>query len=280
MNQSKELHSLIAILLACSFLGCGSESTNRKKNASKDETSKDSAQPAKVVTNSIGMKFKPLNVGMNGVTFTMGSENSNLNPKREVTLTKSFEIGVYEVTQTQYEKVMGNNPSRSKGAQNPVDNVSWEDAVKFCRKLSELPKEKAAGYVYRLPTSAEWEFACRAGTTTKYSFGDDESLLGHYAWHRKNSRVTSHPVGQKKPNDWGLYDMYGNVWEWSQDCYGKITSDPVTDPKGPSTGTIRVFRGGSWDSTFPRSSVALDWGLQDVQRDLGFRVVRSRSTLQ
>lgn len=106
---------------------------------------------------------------------------------------------------------MGVNPSHFKGAYNPVEMVTWEDAVEFCRRLSELPAEKAAGNVYRLPTEAEWEYACRAGTTTKFSFGDNESGLGDYAWYYDNSGRNTHPVGGKLPNAWGLYDMYGNV---------------------------------------------------------------------
>ena len=139
-------------------------------------------------------------------------------------ITKPFCIGVFEVTQQQYQKVMGTNPSRFKGPQNPVEQVSWNDAVEFCRKLSALPAEKSSGYEYRLPTEAEWEYACRAGTTTKYSFGDSESELGDYAWYglverlmeiadeRGNSGEKSHPVGGKKPNAWGLFDMHGNVF--------------------------------------------------------------------
>jgi formylglycine-generating enzyme required for sulfatase activity len=189
-----------------------------------------------------------------------------------VTLTKPFELGVYEVTQEQYEKVKGTNPSSSKGPQNPVEKVSWEDAVEFCRKLSELPEEKAAGRVYRLPTEAEWEYACRAGTTTAYSFGDDESQLRDYAWFSGNA---THPVGQKKPNPWGLYDMHGNVWEWCQDSYGAFPQGLATDPKGPSSGSYRVYRGGSWNLTVrlcrsssrSRCSPSYHFGY------LGFRVV-------
>ena len=124
--------------------------------------------------------------------------------------------------------------------------MSWEDAVEFCRKLSELPVEKEAGNVYRLPTEAEWEYACRAGTTTKYSLGDDDSELGTYAWFTENSGSKSHPVGGKLPNAWGLYDMHGNVWEWCQDWYGAYPDRAVTDPTGTRTGSIRVHRGGSW----------------------------------
>jgi formylglycine-generating enzyme required for sulfatase activity len=187
---------------------------------------------------SIGMEFKLIPAG----TFTMGEKNK----ARDVTLTKPFKMGVHEVTQAQYEQVMKNNPSSFKGAENPVEQVSWEDAVEFCRKLSELSAEKAAGNVYRLPTEAQWEYACRAGTTTQFSFGDDESDLGDYAWYRENSASKAHPVGGKQPNAWGLYDMHGNVCEWGQDWHGD-SSGAVTDPTGPADGSGRVIRGGGWD---------------------------------
>jgi formylglycine-generating enzyme required for sulfatase activity len=190
------------------------------------------------ITNSIGMELKLIPSG----TFTMG-ENDDAH---EVTLTKPFMLGIHEVTQTQHERVMGINPSKFRGADNPVDRVSWEDAVEFCRKLSELPAERAAGRVYRLPTEAEWEYACRAGKTTDYSFGTDDSELVDYAWFGGNSGDRTHPVGGKKPNAWGLYDMHGNVWEWCQDRYGYYPSGTVTDPTGATDGSLRVGRGGSW----------------------------------
>jgi formylglycine-generating enzyme required for sulfatase activity len=199
------------------------------------------AEPAKAVVsivNSIGMRFVPIQAG----TFTMGEGEQ----AHQVTLTQAFHLGQYEVTQEQYERVMGKNPSKFKGKQNPVEMVKWNDAVEFCRKLSELSEEKSAGIVYRLPTGAEWEYSCRAGTTTKYSFGDSSSELGDYAWYSKNSGKTTHPVGGKKPNPWGLYDMHGNVWEWCQDRYGDYPSGSVTDPTGAASGSVRVSRGGSW----------------------------------
>ena len=188
---------------------------------------------------SIGMEFRLIPAG----TFTMGDGDD----AHEVTLTKPFKMGVHEVTQAQYEQVMKNNPSNFKGAENPVENVSWDEAVEFCRKLSELPDEKAAGNVYRLPTEAEWEYACRAGTKAAFSFGDDESNLGDYVWCRENSAEKTHPVGSKLPNTWGLYDMHGNVWEWCQDAYGDYPSGAVTDPAGPASRLfVRMYRGGSW----------------------------------
>jgi hypothetical protein len=149
------------------------------------------------IQNSVGMSFKLLRGGSDG----------------------ALSIGVYEVTQQQYAAVMGRNPSEFKGANNPVELVSWDDAVAYCAKLSSLPAEVAAGRVYRLPTGAEWEYACRAGTTTAYSFGDDEQDLGKYAWFTANSGGRTHAVGEKLPNGWGLYDMHGNVEEWCSDAF-------------------------------------------------------------
>jgi formylglycine-generating enzyme required for sulfatase activity len=170
----------------------------------------------------------------------------------EVTISRGFGMSKYEVTQAQYKAVVGTDPSHFKGDNNPVETVSWHDAVAYCAKLTE--KEKAAGrlpvgYEYRLPTEAEWEYACRAGTTTVFSFGDDESKLGEYAWYSNNSSNTTHPVGQKKPNRWGLYDMHGNVFEWCQDWYGSYPAGSVIDPQGAANSPsvfLRVRRGGYW----------------------------------
>jgi formylglycine-generating enzyme required for sulfatase activity len=216
------------------------------------------------------MRFVPILAG----TFTMG--DADYGPAHEVTLTKPFELGVYEVTQEQYEQVMGKNPSKFMGSQNPVEQVSWDDAVEFCRKLSSTPVEKKAGFVYRLPTEAEWEYACRAGTTTKYSFGDSGSEWGDYAWYGQNSGRTTHPVGQKKPNAWGLYDMHGNVHEHCQDWYGDHPSGSVTDPTGSASGNTRVLRGGHY-STSPCPAAKRGRGdSPEYGYDyLGFRLVRT-----
>jgi len=165
-------------------------------------------------------------------------------PAHEVTLTKPFYMGKYEVTQEQYEHVMVANPSRFKGAKLPVEMVSWDDAQAFCKKLSERTRQTV-----RLPSEAEWEFACRAGTTTAYYSGDAVADLGRAAWYNANSRNTAHPVGQKEPNAFGIHDMHGNVWEWCQD-YGQERYKPeaAVDPQGPPEGQLRVSRGGFWDN--------------------------------
>ncbi len=139
---------------------------------------------------------------------------------------------------------MRDNPSYFKGPKNPVDNASWDDCQQFLGKLNA--KLGPAGGKFQLPTEAKWEYACRAGSTTRYCFGDDESKLGEYAWYAANSADKTHPVGEKKPNAWGLYDMHGNVWEWCQDWCEHYKESPVDDPTGASTGSRRMLRGGSW----------------------------------
>jgi formylglycine-generating enzyme required for sulfatase activity len=181
--------------------------------------------------------------------FMMGSNSGDNDEKpiHEVSISKAFYLGKYEVTQAQWQAMMGANSSRFKNDPNfSVENVSWNEVQDFINKLHDEEK----GVKYRLPTEAEWEYAARAGTTTAYSFGDKPDELGEYAWFFDNARRTTHPVGQKKPNQWGLYDMHGNVWEWVQDWYSKdaykaLTSTAV-DPQGPATGSYRVFRGGCW----------------------------------
>jgi formylglycine-generating enzyme required for sulfatase activity len=235
-------------------------------------------QPVEV-TNSIGMKLKLIPPG----EFLMGSADSDWDagdaekPQHTVWISKAFYLGVTEVTQEQYERVMGANPSTFKGAQLPVEKVSWDDAVEFCRKLSVLSAERSAGRVYRLPTDAEWEYACRAGSRTKWSFGDAESSPGDYAWYWDNSGNKTHPVGTKKPNAWGLYDMHGNVWEWCLDWYDGYASTPMDDPVGPATGSLRVSRGGGWssDAGYCRSAFRSGRAPDSRYDFLGFRLVFS-----
>ena len=236
------------LLLLVGAVGCGSKKVESPREAGQSEvaTIKKNMSPAQLklgdpITNSIGMVLVPIPTG----EFQMGSQSEF----RQVKITKPFHLGVFEVTQSQYKKVMGKNPSQIKGANNPVEMVSWDDAIEFCRKLSAVSEEKVAGRAYRLPTEAEWEYACRAGTKTAYSFGDDGSQLGAYAWYGDNSDGKTHPVGQKKPNPWGLYDTHGNVVEWCQDYWQRnLPRGQMTDPVGPATGSSRVYRGGCWVS--------------------------------
>jgi formylglycine-generating enzyme required for sulfatase activity/serine/threonine protein kinase len=227
--------------------------------------------------NSSGMVMLKIPAGefiMDSLQFLPPDQYADEGPQHHVVLTRPYYMGVYEVSQAEYERVMGSNPSSFEGARNPVENVSWEEAAEFCRRLSELPEEKAAGRVYRLPTDAEWEYACRAGTTTTYSFGADTSQLGEYSWFEDNSGNKTHPLGQKRPNGWGLYDMHGNVYEWCQDWYGNYTETAVVDPQGPSIGLLRVARGGSWKWTARHCwSTNRDWSSPTAHySDLGFRV--------
>jgi formylglycine-generating enzyme required for sulfatase activity/tRNA A-37 threonylcarbamoyl transferase component Bud32 len=216
-------------------------------------------------------------------TFTMGEATGESNEKpHRVTLTKPFYMGVHEVTNAQWKQVMGSVPSDWKEDAHPVQHVSLDDAVEFCRKLSALPKERKAGRVYRLPTEAEWEYTCRAGTTTQYSFGDDESLLGDYGWFDGNSNKQTHPVGQRKPNAWGLYDMHGNVWEWCSDWYANYPDGEVTNPQGPSSGSIRAIRGGSWYRAAKdcRSAYRARGEPSRRRNNMGFRLALSTSISQ
>jgi formylglycine-generating enzyme required for sulfatase activity len=194
--------------------------------------------------------------------------------QHEIILSKPFYMQTTEVTQGQWRKVMGNNPSMFKdcGDNCPVENISWGDIQEFIRRLNQTERVSK----YRLPTEAEWEFACRAGSITKYSFGDSESELEDYAWYDKNSGRRTHSVSQKKPNAWGLYDMHGNVSEWCQDWQDDYPSGTVSDPKGPAAGQHRVMRGGSWlDSAVVLRSAfrAQDYPMVRGS-DIGFRLVR------
>ncbi len=253
------------------------------------------AEDAKQITNSIGMKLVLIPAGK----FMMGSPASEKNrapneEQHEVAITKPFYLGMYTVTQAEYKKVMGKNPSYfsatggGKGqiqgkdtSQFPVETVSWEDAVEFCRKLSELPGEMAAGRKYRLPTEAEWEYSCRAGTTTRFYSGDsDESLAGVANFAGSEGGRMPTPVDQFNPNAFGLYDMHGNVWQWCADWYEKdyYKKSPGQDPQGPGAGAERVLRGGSnlYDASGCRSAHRYWFRPSGRIDSFGFRVVLVR----
>ena len=237
-------------------------------------------------------------------TFTMGSPEDELGRdddevQHQVTLTKGYWLGKYEVTQRQWRTVMESNPSKFVGDDLPVEQVSWEDAMEFCRKLTERERNAErlpSGYEYTLPTEAQWEYACRAGTTSSLNNGKNVSSaevrekgvcdnLDEVGWYWMNGgmknwnggddpAICTHPGGQKKPNNWGLYDMHGNVCEWCLDWVGDYQTSSVTDPKGSNTSKFRVLRGGGW-SSFPRycRSANRIWGVPHCRGcDLGFRL--------
>ena len=238
------------------------------------------------------MKLKLIPAG----EFQMGStEEDNEKPRHLVTISRPFYLGVYPVTQCEYIQVIKQNPRCFPGNNRlPIESVSWFDAVAFCNELSrqeglkpfftinsepvKVPDWNGPGY--RLATEAEWEYACRAGTTTRFSLGDHENVLGEHAWYGKNSRSRTHPVGEKKPNPFGLFDMHGNVWEWCWDwsdlSYYNIESTSI-DPKGPKTGKARVLRGGSWNNdALVFRSASRNWDEPAVRnRYCGFRVART-----
>ena len=299
LNKTQKIIILIAVGLCCS--GCKKESPQTEEpNAPVTSTKGED------VTNSIGMKLVYIPAG----SFMMGSSDSAAQlakeydieekyftdefPQHEVRISEGFWLGQTEVTQGQYVSVMNAQPWSGKDkvredVNNPAVYVSWDDAVKFCRKLSQQE-----GKTYRLPTEAEWEYACRAGTTTRFSFGDSDSSPHDHAWFSDfvvnndqrpivDKQKYAHPVRQKIPNPWDLYDMHGNVWEWCSDWYDEdyYSNSPIVDPNGPygpSSGTVRSLRGGSWyyDVLTLRCSGRL--GVDPVNRgnDLGFRVVRSQ----
>lgn len=271
-------------------------------------------------TNSIGMKFKNIPAGSfymgsckltdadieanekrkfmgmapksaacpsGGLTDNNAADDET--PQHKVRISKGFQIGVYEVTLGQFKQFIASAgrddlltddfmKNNSRGDNAAVTTVSWNDAQAFIRWLNQ----KEGGSAYRLPTEAEWEYAARAGTTTRYSWGNSESQAGDYAWYLKNAydvgRRYAHGVGLKKPNLWGLYDMHGNVWEWVQDWYGEnyYRNSPMNDPKGPSSGRYRVCRGGSWLYFARLLRSALRNGNSPGGRYyfLGFRLVR------
>lgn len=198
-------------------------------------------------------------------SFMMGDEQGNENekPVHRVTIAKPFYLGKHEVTQEQWERLMGRNPSSFKGPGNPVENVNWHDCQTFLKRLHQ--KLAATGARFHLPTEAQWEYACRAGGSCTYCFGDAEENLGEYAWFNDNADCKHHPVGQKKSNAWGLYDMHGNVWEWCADWYGACyySQSPATDPIGLRCGVTRSLRGGCWAGAAPCCRAAYRHALAD-----------------
>jgi formylglycine-generating enzyme required for sulfatase activity len=285
------IRRLAAILLPALMIGVPTVTASRSATALQEE---------KVLTNSLDMKLALIPKGK----FVMGSPAAEADRdleelQHEVMITKSFYMGVHEVTQGQYEKVIGKNFSvfnakNGGGPDHPVEQVRWHEAVAFCNKLSDLPAEKKAGRAYRLPTEAEWEYACLAGATTVFHFGNTLSSTqanfnGTYPYGEAakgpNLQKTA-PVGSYKPNAWGLYDMHGNVAEWCSDWYDPdyYKNSPQADPTGPAQGVLgtgfasdffRVVRGGCWLDEARACRAAYRFRLQsrEAYRLVGFRVV-------
>jgi formylglycine-generating enzyme required for sulfatase activity len=224
---------------------------------------------------------------LNAGTFTMGSplaefdRSDDESPQAEVTFSRGFWIGRFEVTQGEYTAIVGTNYSTFAGDTNrPVEQVAWFDASNYCAALTQQEQSAGhlpAGYQYRLPTEAEWEYAARGGSTNRFFFGADRTytLLLNYAWIETNSLGSTHEVGGKQPNPWGIYDMSGNVWEWCADWYGPYVGGTLTDPSGPATGTDKVMRGGSWRfAGGDARPAARNFNPPDFASDgIGFRVV-------
>ncbi len=213
-------------------------------------------------------------------SFQMGSEGglSDENPVHAVSISRGFWLGKYEVTQAEYEAVVGTNPSNFKGARNPVEQVSWNEATAFCTKLTTRERASGrlpSGYEYRLPTEAEWEYAARGGAASKgYTYAGSDNV-DEVAWYGSKSGNATHPVGKLKPNELGLYDMSGNVWEWCLDWYdsGYYGRSPNVDPANTQAATYRVFRGGSWFfvARYVRSAYRAGFGPGCAIISLGFR---------
>ena len=247
-----------------------------------------------IVKGALGVEMVEIPAGR----FAMGSPASedgrfDSEQRHEVVISRPFLAGKHEVTQGLWKAVMGSNPSRFDrcGEDCPVEKVSWHDAVAFCNRLSEreglTPAYRISGdnvtwdrsaRGYRLPTEAEWEYACRAGTATRFHTGDADSDLGRAGWYDENSGGKTHPAGGKRPNAWGLHDMHGNVWEWCWDWYGDYPERTVTDPAGPSGGSYRVYRGGSWNYDARNCRSAFRRGAPPGRRNdkFGFRLFRSK----
>ena len=233
-------------------------------------------------------------------SFLMGERGGLPDETPHIVSVSAFFMDRYLVTQELYQSVTGLNPSKKKGKSLPAEPVRWTEAIRFCNKCSELDgltpcydlQTGACNFNadgYRLPTEAEWEYACRAGSTAKYYFGDNAAALPEYAWCKPQSGGAPHSVGQKQPNAWGLYDMHGNVWQWCNDFYGECCSkdspDPQRDPRGPAAGKMKVLRGGAWDSTPEKCRAAFRFKEFPAYVDAcfgsdsyGFRRVRREST--
>jgi formylglycine-generating enzyme required for sulfatase activity len=270
-----------SVLTVIALAGCGRQTAESQSGG------------VQVIKTQCGMDMVSISAGQ----FTMGVNEGPIDakPAHQVKV-GGFLMDQHEITQEVYKSVTGKNPSRRKNPKNPVEQVTWSAAVKFCNARS-MQEGLAPCYNtntwecdfsangYRLPTEAEWEYACRAGASTRFFFGENAEELKSFAWFEGNSQAKPHPVGQRKPNAWGLYDMAGNVWEWCNDFYGAkyFRDSPGDNPRGPKQGEKRVLRGGAWSSS---ADSCTSWvrncdeaGLTDVCLTMdsnGFRCVRRK----
>ena len=294
---SKQFRCLLALAFI-SISGCGTSVPDASKV--RDQIAPEQLAVGEPEVNSVGIIFVPIPAGeyQRGTAVTTGAKakKSQLppgadaeQPQHTVQISKTFLMSVFEVTQGQYEQVTGETPWKEQpltkeGEPVAATYVSWEQAHAFCEKLSELDNA-----TYRLPTEAEWEYACRSGTTSNYNFGDDGKLLGDYAWFDQNAYKAgeqyAHAVGQKLPNAWSLYDMHGNAWEWCSDLHGSYSEqlkrskgDTLVDPQGPENGWQHVWRGGGFSENGVnlRSASRNSYGRVDYRPEFmaGFRVVK------
>jgi sulfatase modifying factor 1 len=291
-----ECKTAVGILVISGLLlWTGCERTQEPQGAKPATTAPE--QSGFVSTNSTAVPAGMVRIP--GGQFLMGDKEETDAAVHRITMSEFF-MDKTLVTQDQYEKAMSDNPSRWKVGKNPVEQVRWSDAVRFCNKRSELEglhpcydlktwkcDFKADGY--RLPTEAEWEYACRAGTATSYFFGDDSSKLGDYAWFDKNAGGRPRPVAQKLANPWGLFDVCGNVWEWCNDFYkvDYYKESPLSDPKGPDAGQTKVVRGGAWRFSAERCRSGYRYNENPGYADVcfgydiyGFRCVRKATQTQ
>jgi len=238
--------------------------------------------PGTSTTNLEGLVWIPAGEFIMGSPYNEIGRDPDEGPQVKTRIAAGFWMGKCEVRQAEYEKVTGTNPSPSNEDTNlPVVKVNWFEAMDYCAKLTQMRESVGSlpsGYAFRLPTEAEWEYACRAGTTTRFSCGEDraDSAIGDYAWFTRNSEFMSHPVGLKKPNPWGLYDMHGNIMEWCLDRYERVTGGAkVNNSAASATGNLRVARGGSWlyEAKACRSANRDDYAPSNRCSDIGFRVV-------
>ena len=292
-EETKKLN--LAYEHVCKVFGHRKRSAPEPRKPNKQSKGKASGNPPvpgqPFTIPSCGMKLNWIAPGR----FVMGSppgeagRSDDEGPQIDVTIGRGFWLGVFTVTQEEWKAVaedvtgLNDEPSYFRGTRLPVEQVSWNDCEVWLRELNALEEGRLPGnFEYRLPTEAEWEFACRGGTTTRFHYGNSDEPLGDYAWYSGNSRSQTHPGGEKKPNGWGLHDLHGNVWEWCQDWYGPLNGGrggTVTDPTGPIFGTKRVMRGGSFGVAAARCRSAYRVWNEPRYRDytLGFRVALAAS---